>query len=88
MNANLKTHANVVSRVLEAPVEVIWQAWVAPDLVKQWWGPGPFTGILAKIDFREGGTSLVGMRAPKEFGGQDYYNTWTYTRIVPYERIE
>ncbi len=40
------------------------------------------------MDFREGGTSLVCMRAPAEYGGQDLYNTWTYTRIVPNERIE
>jgi uncharacterized protein YndB with AHSA1/START domain len=40
------------------------------------------------MDFREGGTSLVCMRAPKEFGGQDLYNTWTYKRIVPMQQIE
>jgi Activator of Hsp90 ATPase homolog 1-like protein len=28
------------------------------------------------------------MRAPKEFGGQDMYNTWTYTKIVPMREIE
>lgn len=47
-----------------------------------------FTSPLAKMDFREGGVSLVCMRAPKEFGGFDMYNTWTYTKIVPHERIE
>ena len=41
-----------------------------------------------KDGFRDGGTSLVCMRAPKEFGGADMYNTWTYTKIVPNERIE
>ena len=34
-----------------------------------------------------GGTSLVCMRAPKEFGGQDMYNTWTYAEIVPMREI-
>jgi uncharacterized protein YndB with AHSA1/START domain len=33
------------------------------------------------MDFREGGTSLVCMRAPQEYGGQELYNTWTYRRI-------
>jgi uncharacterized protein YndB with AHSA1/START domain len=28
------------------------------------------------------------MRAPAEYGGQDMYHTWTYTRIEPHERIE
>ena len=54
----------------------------------QWWGPEGFTCPVAKMDFREGGTSLVCMRAPKEFGGQDMYNTWSYRKIVPLERIE
>lgn len=50
-------------------------------------GPDGFTCPVAKMDFREGGTSLVCMRAPKEFGGQDMFNTWTYEKIVPMERF-
>jgi uncharacterized protein YndB with AHSA1/START domain len=78
----------VVTRIFDAPIEQVWQAWVEPDLVMQWWGPTGFTSPLANMDFHEGGTSLVCMRAPKEFGGQDMYSTWTYTKIVPNERIE
>jgi uncharacterized protein YndB with AHSA1/START domain len=40
------------------------------------------------MDVREGGKSLVCMRAPKEFGGHDMYSTWTYTKIVPLREIE
>jgi uncharacterized protein YndB with AHSA1/START domain len=54
----------------------------------QWWGPHRFTARSAKMDFREGGTSLVCMRAPKEFGGQDMYSTWAYKKIVPMQSIE
>ena len=78
----------VVTRVFEAPVERVWKAWSDPEHVMQWWGPEGFTSPSAEMDFREGGTSLVCMRAPKEFGGQDLYSTWTYTKIVPNERIE
>src|SRR5512147_2847499 len=40
------------------------------------------------MDVREGGTSLVCMRAPKEFlGGQDMCNTGTYEEIVPMKRF-
>lgn len=80
-------HDVVVTRTLRAPIERVWSAWVEPDLVMQWWGPEGFTCPLAKMDFREGGTSLVCMRAPKEFGGQDLYNTWTYEEIVPMRRF-
>jgi uncharacterized protein YndB with AHSA1/START domain len=77
----------VVTRVFDAPIERVWRAWVEPEMVKQWWGPDGFTCPLAEIDFRQGGTSLVCMRAPEEYGGQDMYNTWTYQEIVPMERF-
>lgn len=78
----------VVTRVFDAPIELVWKAWTEPEHVMQWWGPDYFTSPSAKIDFREGGTSLVCMRAPKEFGGQDMYSTWAHKKIVPLERIE
>jgi uncharacterized protein YndB with AHSA1/START domain len=75
----------VVTCVFDAPVEPVWKAWTDPEHVMRWWGPTGFTSPLAKMDFREGGTSLVCMRSPE---GQDIYNTWTYRKIVPMERIE
>ena len=78
----------VYTRVFNTPVESVWKAFTNPELVMRWWGPEKFTSPSAKIDFHEGGTTLVCMRAPKEFGGQDWYNIWTYRKIVPMERIE
>lgn len=75
----------VVTRVFEAPVGQVWSAWVDPVLVRRWWGPNGFTSPLARMDFREGGTSLVCMRTPD---GHDLYNTWTYRTIVPMQFIE
>ena len=77
-----------VTRTFDAPVERVWKQWSESENVMRWWGPKGFTSPLAKIEFREGGVSLVCMRAPKEFGGFDMYNTWTYKKIVPHERIE
>ena len=87
MNAGPKKRDLVVTRVFNVPVRQVWKAWSDPELVMRWWGPAGFTCPVAKMDFREGGTSLVCMRAPKEFGGQDMFNTWTYERIVPMERF-
>ncbi len=88
MNTEPKTRNVVVTRVFDAPVEQVWRAWVEPEMVKQWWGPTGFTCPLAEMDFREGGKSLVCMRAPQEFGGQDMYNSWTYRKIEPNKLIE
>ena len=86
--ATPKTYDMVLTRTFDAPVEDVWRAWTEPELVKRWWGPTGFTTPLAEMDVREGGTSLVCMRAPAEFGGQDMYNTWTYATVIPMERLE
>jgi uncharacterized protein YndB with AHSA1/START domain len=77
-----------ITRTFDAPIELVWQAWTEPKHVMRWWGPAHFTSPMCKMDFREGGTTLVCMRAPKEMGGQDMYSIWDYTKIVPMQRIE
>lgn len=83
-----KTRDLIVTRVFDAPIELVWKVWTEPEYVMQWWGPDYFTSPSAKIDFREGGTSLVCMRAPKDFGGQDMYSIWVYQKIVSMQHIE
>ncbi len=84
----MNTRDLVVTRVFAAPLDLVWKAWTEPEYVMRWWGPDHFTSPSAKMDFREGGTSLVCMRAPEDFGGQDMYSTWVYQKIVPLKRIE
>ena len=86
--ANSTTRNMTLTRTFDAPVAEVWKQWSESENVMSWWGPKGFTSPLAKIDFREGGVSLVCMRAPKEFGGFDMYNTWSYKKIVAHERIE
>jgi len=86
--ATLENHDMVLTRSFDAPVKDVWRAWTEPELVRRWWGPHGFTAPLAEMDVRHGGTSLVCMRAPAEFGGQDMYNTWTYTTVTLMERLE
>jgi uncharacterized protein YndB with AHSA1/START domain len=74
----------VVTRVVDAPVGQVWRAWTDPKQVRRWWGPTGFTCPLARMDLREGGTSLVAMRSPE---GLDLYNTWAYRSIVPLRRL-
>ena len=85
---SIKKKDLVFTRVFNAPVTQVWKAWTDAERVKKWWGPDGFSCPVARMEFREGGTSLVCMRAPKEFGGQDMYSTWTYTKIVPMREIE
>lgn len=85
MNTETKTRDIVVTRRFNAPVAEVWKAWSDPNEVMRWWGPDYFTSPVCKMDFREGGTTLVCMRAPD---GSDFYNIWNYQTIRPLEEIE
>lgn len=74
----------VVTRVFDAPRELVWKAWTDPKYVMQWWGPKGFTAPVCKMDFRVGGKFLYCMRMAD---GQEFWNGGEYHEIVPYERI-
>jgi uncharacterized protein YndB with AHSA1/START domain len=78
----------VITRLFDAPIELVWKAWTDPQQVMRWWGPKGFTSPSCKIDFREGGKFIFCMRAPKDFGGQDLYSAGVYKKIVPMKLIE
>jgi len=78
------TERMVITRIFDAPRELVWKAWTDPRYVMQWWGPKGFTAPVCKIDFRVGGKFLCCMRSPD---GQEGWNAGEYHEIVPYERI-
>jgi uncharacterized protein YndB with AHSA1/START domain len=78
----------VVTRIIDAPIDMVWKAWTDPQLVMRWWGPKDYTSPTCKVDLREGGRYVFCMRAPKEQGGQDSYTAGVYKKIVPMERLE
>jgi len=73
-----------ITRVFDAPRELIWKAWTEPEEFMRWWGPKGFTSPACKIDLRVGGVYLACMRSPE---GQDFWSTGTYREIVVPERI-
>lgn len=85
MSTQHETHDVVVTRTFDAPKERVWRAWSDPDQVRAWWGPQGFTSPMCRMDFREGGTTLVSMRSEQ---GWELFNTWTYRSIEPMDRIE
>ena len=74
----------VITRVFDAPRELVWKAWTDPKYVMQWWGPKGFTSPVCKMDFRVGGKFLCCMRSPD---GQEFWNAGEYHEIVPHEKI-
>jgi uncharacterized protein YndB with AHSA1/START domain len=74
----------VVTRIFDAPRELVWKAWTDPKYVMQWWGPKGFTSPVCKMDFRVGGKFLICTRTPD---GQDFWHGGEYHEIVPHEKI-
>jgi uncharacterized protein YndB with AHSA1/START domain len=74
----------VVTRIFDAPRELVWKAWTDPKYVMQWWGPKGFTSPVCKMDFRVGGKYLICTRTPD---GQEFWHGGEYHEIVPHEKI-
>jgi uncharacterized protein YndB with AHSA1/START domain len=74
----------VITRVFNAPRELVWKAWTEPEHLMRWWGPKNFTSPVCRIDLRVGGTYLSCMRSAD---GKDYWSTGVYHEIIPLERI-
>ena len=74
----------MVTRVFNAPRELVWKAWTDPQYAKQWWGPKDFTAPVYEMDFRVGGKFLSCMRSPD---GQEFWTGGEYLEIVQHEKI-
>ena len=73
-----------ISRVFDAPVAKVWQAWSDPTQLMRWWGPKEFTSPACTMDFKVGGKYHFCMRAPD---GKDYWSTGVYKEIIPMQKI-
>jgi uncharacterized protein YndB with AHSA1/START domain len=74
----------ILTRIIDALPEKIFQAWTDPALLKQWFAPLPWTTPIVEADVRAGGSSLIVMRAPD---GTDYPYQGVYLEVVKNERL-
>ena len=80
-----ETERMVITRIFDAPRELVWKAWTDPKYVMQWWGPKGFTAPVCKMDFRVGGKFLWCMKGPD--GEVVGWNGGEYFEIVEHEKI-
>jgi uncharacterized protein YndB with AHSA1/START domain len=74
----------VISRVLDAPRDLVWKVFTDPERMRQWWGPKGFKVIASKMDLRPGGTYHYGLEAPD---GKPMWGKFVYREITPPERM-
>ena len=76
--------ALILSRSIDAPRERVFDAWLDPAHIGQWWGPNGFTTDIDAMDAREGGTWRFTMHGPD---GTDYRKLIVYTQVRRPERL-
>lgn len=74
----------VISRVLDAPRELVFEAFTEVRHLSRWWGPDGFTTTTASFEFRAGGEWSFVMHGPD---GTEYNEWIAWTEIAPPERI-
>lgn len=79
-----KSNELKITRVYDAPVKAVWEAWTDPKQVAQWWGPRGFTITTHSKDLRVGGTWVYTMHGPD---GTDWPNKTLYHEVEKYSRL-
>ena len=73
-----------ITRVFDAPRELVWKAWTDPKHLAQWWGPKNFSNPVCEADARVGGKWHIVMRAPD---GREHPCGGVYLEVVEPERL-
>ena len=73
-----------ITRVFDAPREMVWKAFTEPEHMKEWWGPKGSTIVASKMDLRVGGTYHGAMRDP---AGHVIWAKFIYREIVAPDRL-
>jgi len=83
-NNDVESRSLTISRLFNAPIELVWKAWTEPEHIKNWWGPNGFTNTIFKMDVKPGGEWDLIMHGPD---GTDYKNKSVFKEIVKHKKI-
>ena len=73
-----------ISRLLNAPVDLVWEVWTDPEHIKNWWGPNGFTNSITKMEVEPCGEWDLVMHGPD---GTDYKNKSVFKEIIKHKKI-
>src|SRR3989442_1038464 len=74
----------VMTRVFDAPRQLVFDAWTRPELFVRWFGPRGWSVPVCEIDLRPGGSYRYVLRGP---GGAEIGLRGAYREVVPPERL-
>jgi uncharacterized protein YndB with AHSA1/START domain len=84
IDAEVRERELVITRLFEAPRDLVFRAWTEPDRAARWWGPQGFVTTYCNMDVRPGGTFRVCMRSPE---GIEHWKQGIYREVVERERL-
>jgi uncharacterized protein YndB with AHSA1/START domain len=84
MDAKSKPNEIYITRIYDAPVKMVWEAWTDPKQVAKWWGPRGFTITTHEMNVKTGGTWNYIMHGPD---GVDYANKTKFLEVEKYSRM-
>ena len=73
-----------ITRLLNAPPELVWEVWTKPEHIANWWGPVGFTTTTHEMNIQPGGVWRFMMHGPD---GRDYPNKIVFIEVVKPERL-
>ena len=74
----------LLTRMLNAPIELVWEVWTNPEHLAQWWGPNGFTNTITKMDVQPEGEWDLVMHGPD---GTDYKNKSVFKEVILHKKI-
>ncbi len=80
----IQTKPFTIIHTFDAPRDLVWNVWTDEKHLKNWFGPKGSTMLVAKIDFRPGGSFLYQSR---EADGSEEWGKWMFREINPPEKI-
>jgi len=84
MESNTKDRELIITRTLNAPIDLVWEVWTKPEHIAQWWGPNGFTNTITTMDMKPGGEWTLVMHGPD---GTDYKNRSIFKEIILHKKI-
>lgn len=55
-------HELTITRIFDAPRDLVFAVWVQPDHIPHWWGPRGYDTLSCEVDLRPGGKWRVASR--------------------------
>jgi uncharacterized protein YndB with AHSA1/START domain len=84
MSTKNRSNEIKITRIYDAPVKIVWEAWTDPGQVAKWWGPRGFTLTTHSKELKPGGHWNYTMHGPD---GIDYPNQTLYKEVEEYKKL-